>query len=49
MKNNTDNSHVTRAMTEAALAAEARSMLNSLASSGTKHFQQDLKGNMFPL
>lgn len=49
MKNYMDNSHVTRAMTEAALAAEARSLLNSLASSGTKHFQQDLKGNMFPL
>lgn len=38
MKNNTDNSHVIRAMTEAALAEEARSLLNSLASSGTKHF-----------
>ena len=49
MKNNTDNSHVTRAMTEAALAAEARSLLNSLARSGTNHFQQDLTRNMFAL
>ena len=48
MKNDTDNSRVIRAMTEAALAAEARNLLNSLASSGSKHFQQDLRRNMFP-
>lgn len=48
MKNDTDNSHVIRAMTEAALAAEARNLLNSLAISGSKHFQQDLRRNMLP-